>query len=44
MEGLTVGLWLFVTILAWLNVGRGNQISELYKRVEELEKKLGVEK
>lgn len=42
MDGWIVGLWLFVTVLAWLNVGRGNQISELHKRVEELEKKLGV--
>ena len=42
MEGWTVGLWLAVTILAWINVGRGIQISELCKRVEELEKKLGV--
>lgn len=40
MEGFIVGLWVFVTILAWINVGRGNQIRELYKRVEELEKKL----
>lgn len=44
MEGWMVfGLWVFVTVLAWINVGRGNQISELRKRVEELEKKLGVE-
>lgn len=43
MSGAIACLWVFVTVLAFINVSRGQQISDLEKRIAKLEGKKDAE-